>query len=582
MRCITRSDSRADQKSCLIARMLWTVVAAFSPAVASLAAPVTALAWSAVDPSVRGNMESMVMAFPGANPKVVAQQLKQKPAGRRALLLVDFGERLATHPLDACRAPDGKGGWKLTTWRGPWTSAGLVDVRRASDRFFAQLAAEGAPIDMLVLDEETDFAVTKYMRDDFANLLAIQADPRFPALAKRLGFSDVRRIDYGTPEYYTWNEVLLADFDVALQGAIVTPFRARWPQASVSNYGSAPIRRPAMTPGCAGIGVVRGGVGVGTHNSIDFYGLVSPYLRGTWFSGIRLQDSAFDMFRSNVHRVRAVAASSGKGMLPWIGAYGLGTRPTDVAGIFPSPLSGNAYWDENVIQLVMHGCDTLLVYNPHAWMPEQIRANCNTVSDQQHLSGLIDDLNGRLGGNAGAVRWYTLAGMTDRVMATGRRVQGGTLWRFSFAPDVSSVVVSLQGGEVREIVPEQGSAGAWYFESDAEPLAIKADGTDVAWTEATKGSPWPDVDGDGSLSTGDTALMLLDMGQESDMDLDGDRVVTQSDLDFFQARCGGWTQAARAAQGWRPGSLTPSEQMALNTGKSREVGSAVALAASVR
>jgi hypothetical protein len=141
------------------------------------------------------------------------------------------------------------------------------------------------------------------------------------------------------------------------------------------------------------------------------------------------------------------------------------------------------------------------------------------------------------------------------VLTTGRRVAGGTLWRFSFAPGVASVVVSLKSGEVREVLPEEGGVGAWYFESDSEPLATKADGSDVAWTEAPKGSTWPDLDEDGTLSEGDVALLLLDMGQESEMDLDGDRTVTQGDVDFFRTNRRGWSQKATAAQGWRPGSV---------------------------
>ena len=558
MPSITRADSRADQKTNSITRILLSALFAALVAVQVAAAPVTALTWSPVDSSVKQNVESMVLVFPGANPKAVAEQLKQRPAGRRALLLIDYGHAIATHPQDACRASDGKGSWKLTTWRGPWTSAGSVQVTREVTAFFAALKAEGAPVDMLVLDEETDFHATRYMRDDFANMQAIQSDPRFPALAKRLGFRDLRRVDFGTPEYYSWNEVLGADFDRALQRSIVEPFLRQWPQASVSNYGSAPIRRAYMTPGCAGIGTIRGGSGVGTHDSIDFYGLVSPYLRGTLFAGIRLNDGAFDMFRANVHRIRAVDASSSKAMMPWIGSYGLGTRDTDVIGTFPSPLSATKYWDENVIQLVMHGCDTLLVYNPHAWRPEQIRENCNPVSDQLHLSNLIGDLNSRLGAAAGTSRWFTLPGLQDRVMATGRRVSGGTLWRFSFAPGVASVVVSLKSGEVREVLPEEGGVGAWYFESDSEPLATKTDGTDVAFVEAAQGSEWPDLDEDSALTEGDLSLMLLDMDQESTMDLDGDGVVTQRDVNRFRANQAGWRQKCAAAQGVRPGSVLVS------------------------
>ena len=141
-------------------------------------------------------------------------------------------------------------------------------------------------------------------------------------------------------------------------------------------------------------------------------------------------------------------------------------------------------------------------------------------------------------------------------MATGRAVTGGTMWRFSFAPGVASVVVTLKSGEVREILPEQGTAGAWYFESSKEPLATKTDGSDVAWVEAPAGSAFPDLDDDGGLDEGDLALLLLDMGERgSPFELDGDGVVSQRDVDFFRGVQRTWRQKATAASGARPGSV---------------------------
>ena len=140
-------------------------------------------------------------------------------------------------------------------------------------------------------------------------------------------------------------------------------------------------------------------------------------------------------------------------------------------------------------------------------------------------------------------------------MATGRSVAGGTLWRFSFAP-FFSVIVTLKNGEVREILPEKGAMGAWYFEATDEPLAAKKDGTDVAWVEAPKGSAFPDIDDDGALTEGDLSLLMLDMGESgSSLDLDGDGVVTQRDADFFRGVQRSWRDQGTSAAGVRPGSV---------------------------
>jgi hypothetical protein len=505
-------------------------------------------------------MRKMVDAFPEYKVEDIARRLNALPDGQRVLLLMRYTDRLADHPQDRCRTVDAKGKVTMTSFPGPWCTAGEAEARANVTKLFQGLKAAGVKtIDALVLDNETTFWAGRYVRADGANTTAIEQDPRFPALAKRLGFSKLNKLAWGSREYNRWNDVVLPDFDAALTRAVIVPFRSLWPKAMICNYGSAPIQTQYMTPDMGGLGITYGGTGFGTHNSLSFYGNSLHWIRGAAFAGTKLNDTPYDMFRMNVHRIRAANASSRRAMLPWIAntSLGLNGEQNEPGGLgaYHSPLASTQYWDENVIQLVMHGCDTLLLFNPAAWRKDQNAAIWNKVEDQARLSALIDDLNGRLGTGAGASRWFTLPGLEDRAMATGRRVKGGTLWRFSFAPGVASVVVSLKGGEVREILPDQGGAGAWYFESDSEPLAIKADGSDIAWTEAPKGSTWPDLDDDGTLSNGDVALLTLEMGEESDNDLDGDGRITQRDVDFFQSNRSGWSRKATSAQGWRPGSV---------------------------
>jgi hypothetical protein len=556
MPSINRSNSRAEQKTLSLARTLLAPIASALISLVAQAAPVTALTWSPVDPSVGRNTTSMVTAYPGADAKSIARQLNGRPAGRRALLLLGFTERLGTDAKDACQVPNGKGGYTLTTWAGPWTSNGALAVQSLVVPFFDALKREGAMIDLLALDEESDFSAGRYIRDDYANMMAIKADRRFPAIAKRLGFSNLKLVMWGTKEYFRWNEVLQADFDGALDRVVSAPFRARWKSASVCNYRSAPIASKFMTPDCSGHGLVRGGTGVGTHNSIEFYGLALRWMDGARFSGAVLSSSAYGMFSQNLHRMRAVRASSPKSLMPWIASYGLGTRATDCMSDFPSPISGTPYWDETVLQLAMHGCDTILVYNPHAWRPEQIAANCNPVSDQVRLANLIDTINAKLGTAPGVSRWFSLPGLQDRVMATGRRVAGGTMWRFSFAEGVASVTVAMKNGDVREIVPEAGEVGAWLFEADNNRFAAKVDGTDIAYAEAPAGAAWPDLDDSGELDQGDISLLLLDMNEMgSPFDINGDNIVTNADVTAFKTIQKSWYAQATKGRTAMEGSV---------------------------
>ena len=189
----------------------------------------------------------------------------------------------------------------------------------------------------------------------------------------------------------------------------------------------------------------------------------------------------------------------------------------------------------------MHGCDTLLLFNPGAMSGFRDPAVGNNPQDQARLGGLVQKLNDTLGSNPGKSVWFSLPGLQDRVMATGRRVAGGTMWRFSFAPGVASVTVAMKNGDVREIVPEAGEVGAWLFEADSNPFAVKVDGSDIAFAEAPAGAAWPDLDDSGELDQGDISLLLLDMNEAgSPFDINGDNIITSADVTAFKTIQKNW------------------------------------------
>jgi len=525
-------------------------------------ATVQAWAWKSIDPSCSQNMTAMVAAYPQFKVEDVARQLNALPDGKRVLLLMRYTDRLATHPSDACRNVDARGKTKLTAFAGPWCTAGEAEVKVSMQKFFDDLKKTGVKnIDALVIDNETNFWAGRYITAAGENVTAIEKDPRFPVIAKRLGFSKLNKLAWGSKEYFRWNEVVQADFDAALNRAVAVPFQKYWPKGITMNYGSTPVLSQYMTPDMSGLGIVYGGPGFGTHNSFSFYGNSLHWIRGAVFAGTTLNDTPFDMFRLNVHRIRSANASSRRMMMPWIANYTLGLHDeanepgSDLAG-YSSPLANTKYWDENVIQLVMHGCDTLMLFNPQAWRADQNAAKWNLLSDQRKLADTIDVVNAKLGAKPGASRWFSLPGLQDRVMTTGRLVRGGTMWRFSFAPDVSSVVLALQNGNTLEIQPEQGSAGAWYFESDSDPIAIKQDNSDVAMVEAPLGSEWPDLDGSGEFDEGDIALLSLEMGEHNaEADLDKDGIVTIADVTHFRAIRKNWWDTAQLARNSGSGSV---------------------------
>ncbi len=544
MPSINRSNSRADQKTLVSSRTL-SIILAMGMAMQSFAT-VRAFSWDSVGITTK-NITGMVRIYPGANPSQVARQLNALPAGRRFLCMLGFTERLATNPADQCMKIDASRKLTRTGFFGPWCDAGTVEVKASVERFLDALKQAGArDIDALVLDNETNFNAGRFISSDGsgANTAAIESDPRFAAIAKRLGFRKLEKLWWGGPQFLRWNEVIQPDFDVALNRAIAAPFRQRWPRAFVCNYGSAPIKREYMTPDGGGIAMVCGGSGFGTHNSVSFYGESLQWIRGRAFAGTILEDSPFAMFRMNIHRIRAIGASSARQTMPWIASRSVGLDDqTDLV----VPFANTKYWDENVIQLAMHGCDNLLLFNPSAWRSDQDPSVWNTPADQERCSKVIDQINAKLGTAPGVSRWFSLPGLQDRVMATGRRVAGGTMWRFSFAEGVASVTVAMKNGDVREIVPEAGEVGAWLFEADNNPFAAKVDGTDIAYAEAPAGAAWPDLDDSGELDQGDISLLLLDMNETgSPFDINGDNIVTNADMAAFKTIRKNWyTQATK-------------------------------------
>jgi len=530
--------------------MRLTSIAALITTIATVStadAQVRAFSWSSIAPQFRDTMTPMVRAFPGAQPEVLAAQLNALPSGRRVLLILNFTEPLALHPEDRCRTVGPNETSTATGFQGPWLEHGEQALMQEMVQFFDSLKAAGAKIDSLVVDNETDNGAGRFLDGNGAHLAAVRADPRFAGLAQRLGFDDptVDNLWYGTDRHRRWNEVLLADFDAAHHRAVAAPFLARWPSATVSNYGSAPVAQDNPIPDMSGHATVRGGTGFGTHDSIDFYGLALQWLERASYRGVRLDDTPFDMFRINIHRFRAVDRSSEKPMFPWIGSWGLGARQE--RDDYPSPLSMSEYWRENVIQLAMHGCDTLYLFNPHAWRPEHDASKFNVISDQERLHDLIADLNQRLVGAADS-RWLRMPKLNESVIATGRAIPGGRLWRFSFAPGVDGIAIACADGVVRRVQRTNGESGAWFMEPSGQPLLVRPDGSEVAIAIAEPGLAWPDVNGDGMLSAADGDIIRRLTGTVADAaDIDGNGIVQGADAEAAQSQWEAWrTLATRA------------------------------------
>jgi hypothetical protein len=113
---------------------------------------------------------------------------------------------------------------RLTQFRGPWMDNGIATVRARVQGLMRRLVSLGAPIDGIVLSNETTLHAACFLGRDGA-LAAIQNDPRWPALARSMGLpTTIVDMDWGTDKYFQWTE-RMSGRDIEVR--IVSPFP--WP-----------------------------------------------------------------------------------------------------------------------------------------------------------------------------------------------------------------------------------------------------------------------------------------------------------------------------------------------------------------
>lgn len=546
MPSITRADSRADQK------IVRSVLVVLSIALATVCqAAVRSITWDRVDPQMKCQYPAVMVDLGRpwyVPPEKAAEQLRARPAGTRALILRLFVDDVARNPKDACYVKDGKGGWIRSTMPSPWMQNGIRECRARVQKYFEAFKKAGGQVDYVLYDAEENLSCW-YLTQ--ANIEAICADPRFRQsialgsptdtksifnVSRMLNGLDVRKINYLNSVWSSWNAAMSVLFNFAVNEAGFKPVQALYPNVIVSNYGSASIRQVDAIPNGSGEMMWSPSAGVGTHDSWQFYGIATD-----WQSSIAVDSrntigsGAFAQLRLGVIGIRGLLLSSKRPQMPWIAHRQFGQTRT--WGPWTAPFSGTEYWDEHVRQLVMHGCDTLLMFNPEQYGMPGPASEFNPVEDQQRFDAVLADLNDRLATANGPSVWYQKAEWNDRILATGRPVRGGTLWRFSFAEDVAGAAVVMRNGEVRTITRQGQEAGAWFFAESANPIAERSDRSGIAVAEIEEDVLRADLDGNGTIDAGDHALVSLDMGEQGEFasDLDRDGTVTQADVQLIQS-----------------------------------------------
>ena len=526
----------------------------------SSAATVKALTWGSVDKACTQQTQMVMVDYPQTGAWAAAQT-KNQPTGQRVLLLRFFVDDLTQHPSDRCIATNANGVATITQYQSPFLTNGIKRSQARVQKFLDEFKAAGGAVDYVIVDNENCLESWVMGKD---GVRAIQNDPRFKSTyGKILNFS-VDQIEWGNTYHVRWDGLMKKIVDSAMNTALFSQIKLKFPRARTSNYESFVLNQRNATPNCNGTPIWFDTVGFGTDDAPGYYGACTQRMASTKFDGVNeIGSKPEDQFRFQLNRMRSVITSGHRSQMPWIAHRQFGKLAS--WGPYQTPMSGTMYWDEMVIQQVMHGTDTLLVFNADAFEVGQDPKMFNPKEDQFALESIITDLNARLGANPGASRWFTITGWADKVFATGRILSNGTLWRISFTDDVNSIALPLKDGTIQIVTRQEGTAGAWFFETSANPITVRQDNSEVAFVVVDDSVLQADINQDSKIDSADMTQLVASVGMkrvlEADLNHDG-RVdqADQSQLTLIQTNL---TSIAKTAKKGTTPALQMNNQLAL-------------------
>jgi hypothetical protein len=417
-----------------------------------------ALAWSPPKHSNPSNVFPVAWATSWRSVLDTASDLAAVPSTYQAVLVFgDLGTGLFGSPEDALPPASGLARISAPS-ASPWMTNGMRNTRLRFEAYIAKLHAAGARPSTFLFDNEMTPTATWFIGGNIANWDSVMQDERFGALASELGFSDLYQIQWNNAKFHAWERVMSRRFDDAMNFAFTQPIMRLYPTATVSNYESYQLSPSFSTPDCSGFRQVRETEGVGGRQARPFYGTTSAQLADCAFDGAsRVGSSPFEVLRREVHAIRALRNSSAAPVDAWVANKSWGGHP------FPTPLSHSPYWDELILQLGMNGTDRF-VYWTEVTMPYWAHHNTddrNPAADSMLLDQLLRELDRVAPAGPRSARPQPLPSFGDELIASFASDSGGTIWRFSFDPQLAGVVLTTSDGRSIELRRETARPGAW-------------------------------------------------------------------------------------------------------------------------
>ncbi|QOV88965.1 hypothetical protein [Humisphaera borealis] len=412
--------------------------------------PYTALALNFPGPlpNVKG-MYPVTLAGPqSTNPGIAAKEITRLAPGLRVVLAGDVAQGILDHPDDVCMTANGQ----PTTLQGVWPNAGPLAAAQRFDTWLKQFAAAGGSIDLLVVSAEEDLAIWNMAED---RLTAITEDPRFPKVAKALGFADARQAmlqrspKAGEPA--RWNALMSGVVSAARRKAVLEPLHRYFPAAAMCNFNDLRIDEAHVAMGVLGQPWYTVGGPAGTHQSPALFGgAAPPQIEADW-------SRPYVQMIFAVNFVRCVSRSSNVPQIPWVPFKGL-----TVGGGF----GGGDMYEEAVTHIMLSGGTTnVFFFNP--LQPKEIPPGAkvprfSTPADAEALNSLMREVRREAGGKriVAPVSVDPVRYDARFVVSAARLEDGSTLCRITFAETEGTAQIRV-GGEVVKVDRPLGRTGVW-------------------------------------------------------------------------------------------------------------------------
>jgi len=423
--------------------------------------PYVAFAWAPTAPL--GHVSTMVRFGLDTNPLDLVLASKALPPGCRVFLSASLTNGLLDQREDRCRDAAGN----FVDQQGIWPEHGVSAVAALCDRFFGAFTEAGGQCDLISLDFEENYSNWVMAPE---RLRAVTADPRFPAVAAKLGLPGTdnpeqiaqRLIDWRNSNglYLKWNSVTDGFVADAVNRAIGGPLWRHLPAAGFCNFDSCVVTPANAFPDSNGNMFYDEGPMVGNYQCPSISGVVGNIaivgIPGDW-------KAPFTSLLHSANLVRACVRSSNAPVLTWV-CYR--SWPGDEPGHPVAPYGNTDYWQESLYHALLSGGTTNVFYfNPrpdHQDIFAKPKPGVPTLEDDQAVDAALAEIEQQAHGHVFSKPLFTQpVAYTDQALVSAAKTdEGRMVARVSFAAGVEAADVKIAGQTIHVMRPA-GRVGAW-------------------------------------------------------------------------------------------------------------------------